>query len=346
MRKKITITALVLLALVGVLLYLFLSSKPEPKQGSSFFEVVGYKNTQVADVWAEYYDTTVTLRLQERDRLLTILDHASLRTTIKQEEPYPYQPTEYALSFSVDNKEIPYTFYWFTGKKYGGSGTFEYIDSRFDVMIDGTIYVFDQDSSLREEQTFWNEEISQIAYEAACRSQNVKVPNPAALAGYTGEVRVIMDYTSDPPLYGPYDDPADFISLADCIVLARSQGLQTFRDGYSALNYEVFQVEQVIKEDQKLDPQLPIYIQETVYGPTGLNAFLYPPVDEPFYTEGELYLLCLSDLFPEDDYTLASIITRYSSAHVLNNVCYARYNTEVTPFHLLTIDDVEALCNQ
>ena len=346
MRKKILFVTLVLLALLGVLLYLFLSPKSEPEPGTGFFAVAGYGKAQVDEVWAEYYNTSVSLRKEEQERLLTTLEHASFRTTVKKEEPYPYTPTEYALTFSVDGEEIPYTFYWFTGKDYGANDTFEYTDSRFDVMIDGTIYVFDQDSTLQEEKIFWNEEISQIAYEAACRSQGVEVPDPAKLAGYTDSVTSIKCYTSEPPHYNVYDDPSDYIALADVIVLARSEGYQSIPVGeHFFRNYEVFQIERVFKSNNILDPEMPIYM-EILYGPFSNSSFQYPPIDEPFYTEGQLYLLCLSFLDPEDGITYATRTTPYSSALVLNDTCYAYYNTEVAPFHLFTLDNVENLCSK
>lgn len=146
--KHLKIGRLLLFGLLLILLILlvrrvWVSTRP-PK---SLWQVLKMEKEHIETISIAYDGETVTPSPKHQERLIAALDQAVFVEKTKEEAPL-----------------VP------------SAVLFEYVDRRVDVVVDSVRYTF-----MQSEETYWNEEISRMAFDKAAKEAGKKT---AVLAGW------------------------------------------------------------------------------------------------------------------------------------------------------------------
>lgn len=327
--KPKILLSFIILAILSVSIALLLTQRPNPADG--FWSVVDICPEDLEDISIQYGDVTAPLTEADQKRLVQALDEAVF--TSETQESEPLTPSEYPLIFRHNGEETALIFYWFSGIRPLDQKTalFEYVDRRFDIIVGSTRYIFTQ-----SEDSFWNEEISRLAFNnAAAASQQ---PLRYQLDGY--------DFVS----VGNYEDPSipgiswfgasaeELIQASDQVVIATCTGYEPLSAGLHRGNHW-FEIDTVIKGDEHTGSQLTIWQWQYGDGTAhdGRKFVSYPPVCLPFFEKGTQYLLCL-----QGNSTDGYVITGgpFGSGVIYEEIVYPRYNTLYHPFYHISIADL------
>lgn len=328
-NRKVLLFCLVLFCGAAAAIGLFCSSTEPRKTEGSFFEIVGFAPEDVDAVTICFEGTSAELLESDRQRLL-----ASLTDTqgewITYNHTYPYQISEYPLQFHVGDAVYEFPFAWFNGFEYviSGSGDLarytslmQYTNRRVDVQIDGFWFSFQQTGD-----TFWNEDISEMAY-SACVPPERGVLMEACYAG-SRYVNKTPDYT----------DPKFYIYESDLIVVAKHVKRDFVLANPSApasvynpvQSEDVFEVTEILKGEWDMTQTISIHQIESL-------------LDD----EGGTYLLFLKQyeyaMKPNDLY---SPYAQEALAHIYNDTAYACVNHENHAFFEMPLSEFRELCRE
>lgn len=338
-RFKVLIAAVGGLIAIAVAIALAAYGRFGQQDSIGFFQAMGFDAEDVEAVVIQHHDTSVELRQAYCDRLIECLSKAR-GSKLSDAAAYPYTPTDYAISFIADGKEIPVIFSWFIGEEYkpleNGIITTKYLDSRFDICIHDQWYCFQQD-----EDAIWHEKDSVDAYKKSAQYRKIKLLPQYKIDGYDSEVSHI-DGSDGIPMGITWQGRSrqEIIDASDLLVVATSAGMihedeYPYELEYRYCNFESFQVQEVLKGS--CDDNL-LYVYQEYGERSNGTQILYPPAEDPLYEKGKTYLLCLKKKEGEGYYQMTAGI--FSSGIVQGDRVYPRYNTEYHPFANITLEEV------
>lgn len=351
-RNVLWICLILFCGAAAVVAVLCSSNKPRKTEGS-FFEIAGFAPEDVSAVTICFEDTSAELLDADRQRLLTSLTNTQ-GTWVTFDHAYPYHVSEYSIQLHVGDDVYEFPFAWFSGYEYviSGSGDLarytsliQYTDRRVDVQIDGFWFSFQQTGD-----TFWNEDISYMAYSACIPQENGN--RVEACYGGSSYVNKTPDYT----------DPKFYIYNSDLIVVAKHVKRDYIpvdpsapQDAYYHLvSQDSFEVTEILKGEW--DISQPISIKQlapeinsdgTLWDLFGLTIMQggidsrYSYIDE----DGGTYLLFLN--YTDSHYSAEPVYlpyTRESLARIYNDTAYACVNHENHAFFARPMDEIRAMC--
>ncbi len=355
-NRKILLFCLVLFCGAAAAIGLFCSSTEPRKTEGSFFEIAGFAMEDVTKVSICYDDVAQDLLEVDQQRLLNSLN-STQGSQITFDHEYPYHVSEYQIRLHVADKVYEFPFAWFSGFDYiiSGSGEsarytslMQYTDRRVDVQIDSAWFTFQQ-----ADNTFWNEDISYMAYYAAQPKRKGDLASACSSGGY----RFVKD-TPD------YSDPKYHIYSSDLIVIAKHVKRDYVpidpslpKNAYNyLLSEDFFEVVEILKGDwdpsqllsvKQLGPELDhdgtvrdLDAQNVMQG--GLDSH-YSYIDE----DGGTYLLFLENTYSyTGERSVATHYTSYSLARIYNDTAYACVNHEDHAFLAMPLSELRELCAQ
>lgn len=326
------------------------SGSNHPVEDIDFYDLIGLQRSDITGLSVQMLGTHVKLEMGFTEE---ILDSFELAACVEVLEEEPFTESECILSIESESRIESYAICWFNGLAFDENGKQNgYADRRFDVLIDGTWYVFRQD-----EETYWNEDKMVLAYKKSARLADIDIPVRYQRDGYDQE---LLHYGYGSLVYPDngrwacrYDisreTAEEIIRRSKQVVLAECVGEV----------YVLWKNTESVKAYQKA---FKMRTQETVKGNefetlfyvetnsdtgkdhiwNGRREIWYPCWETPDFKRGETYLLCLyQDNDALDSYELYGFSNEITDcAVVYDDVTYPRYNTEYHPFYKIKLDEI------
>lgn len=313
---------------------------------TSFFDVLGFEAASVTKIELEYQNQKVQLSESVCQDFLETLQAAS---PFEAEEKHVYTPSDYLVYFTTEDKTIPVTFYWFSGRQMVGERvmvtdgdpqqSFEYIDDRFDVMIKDTIYHFRFGKTENGGVKRWTEDTMRETFDA--RASQTGLKRRGTLDGFDKWGYVSLTYLEPEITWQELIEDADLVVVVTYLEQLLPEKKLTGWPGGKGIDQ--FRIDNILKGNIERETiELP-----TWYGVEVLSGNRYGvyPVCKPPYITGQKYLLVLkkdNGIFHEIDL----YGTGGYSAEVEEGYLFPRYNTEHHPFYNVALEEIVDFVSQ
>ncbi len=307
---------------------------------ASFFDLLGIDPSSVVQIELEYQNQKVQLSESMCNDFIETLQEVS---PFEAKDKHMYIPSDYLVYFMTEDETIPVTFYWFSGRRMIGERVmvtdgdpqqpFEYVDDRFDVMINDTIYHFRFGSTENGGVKRWTEDTMRETFDARAAQTGLK--RRGTLEGYDKWGYISPTYLEPDVTWQEIIDDADLVIVVSYIKQYLPEKKLTGWPGGKGIDQ--FRIDSILKGNtDKETVELP-----TWYGEGAISGERYGiyPVCNPPYILGQQYLLVLKEengiLHEMDLYGTGGY-----SATVDEGYLYPRYNTEHYPFYGIALEEI------